>query len=119
MRRLSRRSPTVGVPTKRKILYDHASGSFHKEGDSMIELTGHKCTLSDFQQNAIELVRQVKTTGKPLLLTLKEKAEVVIVDVASYQKLLEAIDHLQTIEGIRKGLDDVKHGRTRAAARAF
>jgi predicted transcriptional regulator len=39
----------------------------------------------------------------------------VVQDVKSYKKLLDAIDRAEAIEGIRRGLEDVKAGRTRPA----
>ncbi len=59
------------------------------------------------------LVKRMKKTGHPVVLTVNGKAEIVVQDAESYQKLLERIDRAEAIEGIRKGLADAKHGRTR------
>ena len=53
------------------------------------------------------------------MLTLNGKAELVVQDAASYQKLLAAVDRAEAIEGIRKGLESVKEGRTRPAEEVF
>ena len=45
--------------------------------------------LSDFKRSQAELLQHLKATGRPLLLTLNGRAEVVIQDAASYQVLLE------------------------------
>jgi prevent-host-death family protein len=45
--------------------------------------------LSDFKRSQTELLRHLKTTRRPLLLTLNGRAEVVIQDAESYQRLLE------------------------------
>jgi prevent-host-death family protein len=45
--------------------------------------------LSDFKRSQAELLQHLKTTGRPLLLTLNGRAEVVVQDAESYQKLLE------------------------------
>jgi PHD/YefM family antitoxin component YafN of YafNO toxin-antitoxin module len=45
--------------------------------------------LSDFKRSQSELLQHLKTTRRPLLLTLNGRAEVVIQDAESYQRLLE------------------------------
>ena len=45
-------------------------------------------------------------------ITINGKAEVVVQDAEAYQELLERVE---TIEGIQRGLADVKAGRTKPA----
>lgn len=78
----------------------------------MIQLTDIH-SLSDFQRNAREHIERIKKTGRPEVLTVNGKAELVIQDAASYQKLLEAIDRAEAIEGIRKGLEQMQAGQGR------
>ncbi|MBN3926694.1 type II toxin-antitoxin system Phd/YefM family antitoxin [Nostoc sp. NMS4] len=70
-------------------------------------------SLSSFKRNTSEFIQQMKETGQPLVLTVNGKAELVVQDAESYQKLLELLEQLETIAGIRKGLEDVDAGRTR------
>jgi len=42
----------------------------------------------------------LKKTGQPVVLTVNGKAEIVVQDAESYQKLLEAKDRMEAIEGI-------------------
>ena len=42
-------------------------------------------SLTDFKRRTTELVGQLKTTGRPLVLTVNGKAELVVQDAASYQ----------------------------------
>ena len=51
--------------------------------------------LSDFKRRTPEFLRRLRAEGRPLLLTLNGRAEVVVLDAASYQKL---IDRLYTLE---------------------
>lgn len=71
-------------------------------------------SLSDFQRNAREHIERLKKTGRPQVLTVNGKAEVVVQDAASYQKLLDLVEHAEAIVGIRCGLDDISAGRTRS-----
>jgi prevent-host-death family protein len=68
--------------------------------------------LTDFKKNTPEFLRQMKETGEPIVLTINGKAELVVQDAASYQKLLELAEEARVVEGIRRGLDDLNAGRT-------
>ena len=64
-------------------------------------------------------MKRLKKTGKPQVLTVHGRAEIVVQDADAYQKLLEAVDRAEALEGIRRGLEDVKAGRTRPLADAI
>ncbi len=68
-------------------------------------------SLSDFKRNTPEFVSQMRESGHPLVLTINGKAELVVQDAAAYQKLLNQIDELEALEGIKRGLADVEAGR--------
>lgn len=70
-------------------------------------------SLTHFQRNTKEHLDRLKATGRPEVLTINGKAEIVVQDAASYQKILEAIDRVETIEGIARGLESMKHGKGR------
>lgn len=76
-------------------------------------------SLSNFKRNTAEFMQQMKETGQPIVLTVNGKAELVVQDAESYQKLLELVDRLETIAAIREGLEDMKNGRTRPAEEVF
>ncbi len=70
-------------------------------------------SLSNFKRNTPEFVQQLRETGRPVVLTVNGKAELVVQDAQSYQRLLDLIDRLGAIEGIKRGLADVEAGRTK------
>jgi PHD/YefM family antitoxin component YafN of YafNO toxin-antitoxin module len=76
-------------------------------------------SLTEFKLHTPEFVQQLKSTGEPLVLTINGKAELVVQDAASYQKLLDLAEQARVIEGIRQGLEDVRAGRTQPVAEAF
>ncbi len=82
----------------------------------MLDLANDIRSLSDFKRNTVELLDRLRETGGPLVLTVNGKAEVVVQDAAAYQAL---IDRVETIEGIQRGLADVKAGRTKPAKQVF
>ncbi len=68
--------------------------------------------LTDFKRNTTEFRERLKASGCPEILTVDGRADLVIQDVAAYQRLLDRLDQLEAIEGIRRGLLDVEKGRT-------
>jgi prevent-host-death family protein len=68
-------------------------------------------SLSDFKRKTSEFLDQMRDSGHPLVLTINGKAEIVVQDAASYQKLLDRVDELEALEGIQRGLADVRAGR--------
>lgn len=85
----------------------------------MIDLATDIHSLTDFKRQTAIFIEQIKQTGHPLVLTLNGKAELVVQDAASYQRLLNELDQVEAIEGIRKGLKAVQEGRTRSAEEVF
>jgi prevent-host-death family protein len=71
--------------------------------------------LTVFRNNSVKMMRQLKRTKRPVVLTVNGKAEAVVQDAAAYQRLLDLAATVDAREGIRQGLDDVEKGRTRPA----
>jgi prevent-host-death family protein len=84
-----------------------------------MKLTRDIHSLSTFKRDTAKLVRQMKKTKAPVILTVNGKAELVVQDAESYQKLLEAKDRMETIEGIKLGLESMKRGRGKPATEFF
>ena len=42
--------------------------------------------LTDFKRNTTELLRQMKETGEPIVLTINGRAELVVQDAGSYTR---------------------------------
>ena len=64
----------------------------------MLNISRDIHSISDFKRNTPEFVRQLKETGKPVVLTMNGRAEVVIQDARSYQDMLEILDRVKDIE---------------------
>ncbi len=52
-------------------------------------------SLSDFSRNAKAHLKRLKRTGRPELLTVNGKAEVVVQSATDYQKLIETLARLE------------------------
>ncbi len=66
--------------------------------------------LTDFLRNHRDAVGRLRETGRAEVLTVHGKAAVVVQDAESYQRLLELADQMDTIIGIREGLDSIERG---------
>jgi len=76
-------------------------------------------SLTDFQRHVKEHIERLKRTGRPEVLTVHGKAELVVQDAAAYQKLLDLLDRAEALEGIRQGLESMRQGEGRPAAEVF
>ena len=77
----------------------------------MIDLSKDIHPLTNFKRNTAVFVKRMKKSRRPVVLTVKGKAEVIVQDAGSYQSLLDRIDELETIAAIRRGLKDAEAGR--------
>jgi prevent-host-death family protein len=77
----------------------------------MIDLSRDIHPLTDFKRKTAEFMKRLKRTGHPLVLTVNGKAELVVHDAKSYQKLLDAIERAEAVRGIRRGLESFKEGK--------
>jgi len=68
-------------------------------------------SLSEFKRNTSEFLEQMRSSGHPLVLTINGKAELVVQDAVSYQRLLDHVDQIEALAGIEQGLADVEAGR--------
>jgi len=76
-------------------------------------------SLTEFQRHTKEHLERLKQTGRPEVLTVNGRAEVVVQDAMSYQKLLARVDYAQALEGIQEGLESMRRGEGTSAAEVF
>ena len=62
-------------------------------------------SLTDFQRNTKAHLKRLKATGRPEVLTVNGKAELIVQDAAAFEDMLDAI------RGIQRGLDEMKAGK--------
>ncbi|HBB32261.1 MAG TPA: prevent-host-death protein [Cyanobacteria bacterium UBA8803] len=85
----------------------------------MINLSRDIHSLTDFKRNTAEFLQRIKQTKHPLILTVNGKAELVVQDAESYQKLLDAAELLETLKGIKLGLEQMDKGQGQKAQDFF
>ena len=82
----------------------------------MLDINRDINSLSNFKRNTPEFLRQLKETGHPIVLTINGKAELVVQDTASYQKLIELAEQAEELEMTRRAVAEMRAGRGRPAA---
>lgn len=84
----------------------------------MFDIATSVDSLTSFKRQTPDYLARLRKTGKPIVLTVNGKAEVVVQDAAAYARLVEAATRAErdeTIALIREGLADVKSRRTKPA----
>ena len=85
----------------------------------MLDLTKDIQSLTTFRRQSGDFMKQLKKTKRPVVLTVNGKAAAIVQDAEAYQRLLDIAASADEEEAIRKGLEDVKKGRTRPAREFF
>ena len=85
----------------------------------MLDITKDIQSLTTFRRQSGDFLKQLKKSKRPVVLTVNGKAAAVVQDAKAYQRLLDIVAMADEAEGIRQGLDDVAHGRTRPAREVF
>jgi PHD/YefM family antitoxin component YafN of YafNO toxin-antitoxin module len=82
----------------------------------MIDISRDIHSLTAFKRDTTGLMKRMRKNGRPLVLTLKGRAEAVVLDPVMYQQLAEYRD---TVEGIRRGLAQAKKGLGQSVDEVF
>ena len=85
----------------------------------MTDITGETQSLTKFCRGSKGFLKQIQRTKRPIMLTVNGKPAAVVQDAEAYQRLLDIAARADAEEGIRQGLDDAVHGRTRPAREFF
>jgi prevent-host-death family protein len=84
----------------------------------MLNLSHGVNSLSDFKRKTSKFLGRLKKTGEPVILTINGKAELVVQDAVSYQRLLESAERGESLAFLRRSLKDIEAGRTRPMRKA-
>ena len=76
-------------------------------------------SLSDFQRNTRSSLARMKETKNPVVLTVNGKAELGVLDAASYQNLLERVERAETVAALRQAIEAFDRGEGRPAQEAL
>ncbi|MDR1452787.1 MAG: type II toxin-antitoxin system Phd/YefM family antitoxin [Candidatus Margulisbacteria bacterium] len=75
--------------------------------------------LSTFKRNTAEIIKHIKETQRPTIITINGSAEVVVQDAESYQSMLDTLEYLRNVQKIQQGLTELKDGKAIPAKKAL
>jgi prevent-host-death family protein len=76
-------------------------------------------SLSTFKRDSNKVIRQMRKTKAPIVLTINGKAALVVQDAESYQSLLELQERADVIKTLRERLSSLGHEKARSAEDFF
>jgi prevent-host-death family protein len=78
----------------------------------MLDIANDIQSLSHFKRKTAEVMKRMKKTGNPIVLTINGKAEIVVQEAAAYQRLKELADKAEMMEFLLESKADADAGRT-------
>ena len=75
--------------------------------------------LTAFKRNTTEYLERLKKSRNPLVLTVNGKAEMVVLDAASYQEIVDRVEYAETVKALKEGMDSIARGEGRPADEVF
>ena len=76
-------------------------------------------SLTDFLRNHKSALRRLRRRRRPELLTVNGRAAVIVQDADAFEDLMEAIERVEAVEGVRSGLASMRNRRGRPASDVF
>ena len=73
-----------------------------------VELSTDIQPVSDFRANASAMLKQVRSSGRPIVLTQRGRGAAVLLDINAYEALLDEVEELRFA---CEGLADFEAGR--------
>lgn len=67
--------------------------------------------LTEFKRDTARFVSRLKDTGRPSVLTVNGRPELVVMDARAWQEVQDLLDYAGAVAGIRKGLEQARAGR--------
>jgi len=84
-----------------------------------LDITREVQSLTTFRRRSADIIRKLKKSRRPVLLTVKGRVTAIVQDAEAYQHLLDLAARADAKEGIRQGIEDARKGRVRPAEEFF
>jgi PHD/YefM family antitoxin component YafN of YafNO toxin-antitoxin module len=76
----------------------------------MLDVSKDIRSLTDFKRETPKFLGELKAHGRALVLTVNGEAELAVMSAATFQRVLEALDLLDSLRCVREGLEQAKRG---------
>jgi len=77
-----------------------------------LNLTEDIMPVSELKKNTSRVFKQIHNTGRPVIITVNGRPDIVMLDVEKFENKIKAIN---LINLIKPAQEDIKTGRTRSA----
>ena len=84
-----------------------------------LDITKDIQSLTTFRRRSAEVIRQLKKSKRPMVLTVKGKAAAIVQDAESYQHLLDIAAKADVQEAIRQAMEQSRAGKGRPMEEFF
>src|ERR1035437_9824707 len=85
----------------------------------MLDITKDIQSLTTFRRRSGDFMKHLRKSKRPVVLTVKGKAEAIVQAAGAYQRLLDIAARADTHEGSRQGVEQSKQGQGRDAEEFF
>ncbi len=85
----------------------------------MINITQDIHSLTDFKKNTHHFIHDLKKSGRPTVLTVNGKAELVVMDALTYQKMQERLEFETVVSEVNQSIRDFDDGKFSSSKTAF
>jgi hypothetical protein len=90
-----------------------------KKGPPMLEVKKNRAPEAQSDPTTASYVDRMEREGRPITLRIDDRPALQIEDERAYQMLWELVDRIETIEGVREGLEQMERGEGRPAGEVF
>ena len=85
----------------------------------MLDVSKDIRSLIDFKRETPRFLAEIKSTSRAIVLTVNGEAELAVMSAATFQRVLEAVDMLDSLRNIREGLEQARRGEGIASDEFF
>ena len=85
----------------------------------MLNLAHDIDSLSNFKRDTARFRNRMRKTGEPLVLTVNGQAALVVQDAVAYQRLLELAEQVESLDFLRRSLEEADQGKAVPMRRAI
>ncbi len=75
--------------------------------------------MTEFKQNSTEILKYIKKTHNPTILTVNGRAEAVVMDAHSYQEMVNKIALIESANNIKAALVEMENDAGISAKKVF
>jgi PHD/YefM family antitoxin component YafN of YafNO toxin-antitoxin module len=80
-----------------------------------LQLNHETQSVAAFRDHLPEFLDHLRHSPDPITLTVDGRPEIVLQEASAYQRLLDLAATADASEGIRQGLEEMRHGESRSA----